>query len=62
MAHLFRPFIQLDSSLRRRYPGVGLGLALTKRLVELLGGRIVVESAPGQGSRFTVILPLKSES
>ncbi len=62
MAHLFRPFIQLDSSLRRRYPGVGLGLALTKRLVELLGGRIVVESVPGQGSRFTVILPLKSKS
>uniref|UniRef100_A0A7C1JIK1 histidine kinase n=1 Tax=Caldilinea aerophila TaxID=133453 RepID=A0A7C1JIK1_9CHLR len=60
MAHLFRPFVQLDSSLRRRYPGVGLGLALTKRLVELLGGQIAVESTPGQGSRFTVILPLKA--
>lgn len=60
MAYLFRPFVQLDSSLRRRYPGVGLGLALTKRLVELLGGQIVAKSAPGQGSQFTVILPLKT--
>lgn len=56
---LFRPFMQLDSSIRRHYSGVGLGLALTRRLVDLLGGQINVESSPGKGSRFTVTLPCK---
>jgi signal transduction histidine kinase len=55
---LFRAFQQLDSGSARRYEGTGLGLALTRKLVELQGGRIEVESVPGQGSTFRVWLPL----
>ncbi len=54
---LFHPFAQLDTRLSRRYDGVGLGLALTKLLVELHGGHITVDSTPEQGSRFTITLP-----
>jgi two-component system, sensor histidine kinase and response regulator len=55
--HLFQPFKQLDTSIRRQYSGTGLGLALTKQLVDLHGGRIQVESQPNQGSSFTVWIP-----
>jgi two-component system cell cycle sensor histidine kinase PleC len=56
---IFDPFEQVDSSLRRRHQGTGLGLALTRRLVELHDGRIWVESeGPGQGSTFSFTIPL----
>jgi len=57
IGRLFVEFQQLDSSAARRYPGTGLGLALTKKLVELQNGSISVMSEPGKGSRFTVTLP-----
>ncbi len=62
MSRLFMPFLQLDGGLDRRYSGVGLGLSLVNKLVELHGGRISVESEPGLGSRFTVILPMSEIS
>ena len=54
---LFEPFVQIDSRLAREYDGAGLGLALVKALAEQMGGGISVESTPGQGSIFTVMLP-----
>jgi signal transduction histidine kinase len=54
---LFEKFQQLDTPLRRRYEGTGLGLALTKQLVELHRGRIEVESTVATGSIFTVWIP-----
>jgi protein-histidine pros-kinase len=55
---LFVEFKQIDSGTARKYEGTGLGLALTKKIVEFQLGTIAVESAPGKGSTFTVILPL----
>lgn len=59
---LFKPFIQLDSSLSRHYEGTGLGLALVSRLTEMHGGRVFLETALNEGSRFTVSLPWNSFS
>jgi signal transduction histidine kinase len=56
-AQLFRPFTQGDERLSRTYGGAGLGLALVQRLVSLHGGSVRVESEPGQGSQFSVLLP-----
>jgi CheY-like chemotaxis protein len=61
-AQLFEPFTQVDRGLGRQYDGVGLGLALVRRLTELHGGSVFLESALGQGSRFTVSLPLSPRS
>jgi CheY-like chemotaxis protein len=57
---IFQPFEQLDSSLSRQYEGTGLGLGLVKKLVELHGGHIAVESELGKGSRFYFNIPIRS--
>jgi PAS domain S-box-containing protein len=58
---IFQPFMQVDNSLAREYSGTGLGLSLVQHMAELHGGSIQVQSAPGEGSRFTLILPWTSE-
>ncbi|GET39632.1 response regulator [Microseira wollei] len=59
---LFRPFVQLEGALNRRYAGTGLGLALVRQVVELHGGSISLESEVGKGSRFTVSVPWRQKS
>ena len=59
---LFQPFIQIDSTLARHYEGTGLGLVMVKRLAELHGGTVAMQSEPGKGSTFTVWLPWRTEN
>ena len=59
VAHIFDEFSQEDNGARTQYKGTGLGMAITKRYVDLMGGTISVQSQKGKGSRFTVELPLE---
>lgn len=62
MALIFDRFYQVDSSSKRRYPGTGLGLAIVKQTVEGHGGKVSIESKLGRGSRFSFILPIKTDN
>jgi signal transduction histidine kinase len=57
-ARIFEPFVQVDGSITREQAGSGLGLSIVKQLTHLMGGEITVKSEVGQGTIFTVILPL----
>ena len=59
LAHIFDAFTQVDSSLTRRFEGVGLGLSISRRLAELMGGTIEVDSVVGRGSCFRLVLPFE---
>ena len=61
LAGLFRPFTQADTSSKRTFGGIGLGLAIARRVTEALGGQITVQSEAGQGSTFTLRIPLDPE-
>ena len=61
LEHLYSPFSQEDLNLSRNYEGNGLGLAITKRYVEKLGGSLIVDSIKGVGSTFTLTLPLSKK-
>lgn len=59
LERIYEPFVQVDSSSARKFQGTGLGLAVCKRLLDLLNGEIVVSSVPDEGSVFRVIIPVK---
>ncbi len=62
LAHIFDEFRQEDMSTTRKYGGTGLGLAIVKKLINLLGGEVGVESEVGEGSKFTITLPVNPQS
>src|SRR5262249_2572979 len=61
-ARLFQPFIQADPSITQQFGGTGLGLTITRRLAQLLGGDVSVESTLGEGSTFTLTIPADYEA
>jgi signal transduction histidine kinase len=61
VSKIFEPFFQVDSSSTRAFGGTGLGLTLAKAYVEAHGGRIWVDTTPGQGSTFVATFPLQEE-
>jgi signal transduction histidine kinase len=62
MSRLCRPFAQADDSTSRRFGGSGLGLVLCKHFVDLMGGALMLNSRPGQGTWVQVVLPLEAAS
>ena len=62
ISRLFQPFVQLDAGLARQYSGTGLGLSLVDKLARLHGGHVTLESTPGHGSRFTLLLPWQNDN
>ncbi len=60
-SYIFDPFRQVDNAITRNNRGTGLGLSITKQLTEMMNGRIELDSEPGRGSTFTVILPLQTD-
>ena len=61
LANLFNAFEQVDRGISRKYGGTGLGLTISRRIVELMGGEILVDSEPGKGSCFTFTLHMADE-
>jgi signal transduction histidine kinase len=61
LSFIFDEFRQVDDRLTRPYSGVGLGLAITRKIVELLEGEITVESRPNEGSHFRIVWPLNAQ-
>jgi signal transduction histidine kinase len=62
LGRLFQPFMQADVSTTRKYGGTGLGLVITKRFCEMMGGDITAASEPGHGATFTFWLPVKCQA
>jgi signal transduction histidine kinase len=58
-SYIFEPFRQVDGSMTREQAGTGLGLSIVKQLTTLMKGEIILESAPGQGSTFAIVLPMQ---
>jgi K+-sensing histidine kinase KdpD len=59
MSQIFQDFVQVDASETRAFGGLGLGLGYVRRIIEAHDGELQVESAPGEGSRFSLLIPLQ---